>query len=75
MTTPTRACPECGGMQLLDHPAGALTFDHERTACSLGMAQDATQHADAERLSDPLDRRQSSACRPPQSRRSRRPSA
>lgn len=46
-------CPECAGPQMPEHPAGALTFDHERTLCSLGKAQDATQHADADRLADP----------------------
>jgi hypothetical protein len=63
MTTPTRACPECAGPQMLNHPAGALTFQHVPNGCSLGAAQDAAQAADAERLADPLG--PSSIERPP----------
>jgi hypothetical protein len=54
VTTPSPACPSCGGAYLPLHPSGALTFQHRPGACSLGAAQDQTQNADAERLSDPL---------------------
>lgn len=42
-------CPECDGQQMLDHPAGILTFQH-RLDCGLLTAEDATAHADHLRL-------------------------
>ncbi len=54
MTAPDVArCPECSGPHRPLAAGGALTFDHD-ASCSLGSAQDATQHADWSRLSDPL---------------------
>ncbi len=44
------SCPECKGPRHIGHPAGLLTYSHA-AGCSLGRAQDATQHADAERTS------------------------
>ncbi len=38
------------GASPVGHPAGLLTYTHAE-GCSLGRAQDATQHADAERTS------------------------
>lgn len=53
MTTPSPVCPTCAGLFQLNHPAGALTVAHVPNGCALGAAQDATQAADVERLSDP----------------------
>ncbi len=46
-------CPQCGGPRHVGHPAGLLTYTHAE-GCSLGQAQDATEHADAERTSSYL---------------------
>ena len=49
MTAPAPiTCPECGGEQMANHPAGALVFQHTST-CSLGIAEDSTQIADSDR--------------------------
>ena len=49
MTAPTPVlCPECGGVQMVGHPAGALVFRHA-SGCSLGIAEDSTKVADDER--------------------------
>lgn len=49
MTEPTPTCPECGGPQLVPHPAG-LVFRHDTLGgCTLQDAEDATQVADKER--------------------------
>ncbi len=45
----TAACPECAGAQLPGHPRGLLAMDHDRAACSLGAAEDATADADLRR--------------------------
>lgn len=54
MTTPTPRCPECQGVFLIGHPAGALTVQHVPNACDLGATQDLTKAADHDRLSDRL---------------------
>ncbi len=47
-TTPTTVqCPECGGTNMLDHPAGALAWRHA-TSCPMLRCEDATRAADAE---------------------------
>lgn len=47
MTTPSETwkCPECGGAWM-----NSFRFDHAVTGCSIRDKEDATQHADFERL-------------------------
>lgn len=42
-------CPECDGEQMVNHPAGLLTFQHH-IDCGLLQAEDATAAADHQRL-------------------------
>jgi hypothetical protein len=45
----TATCPQCAGPQLPDHLKGLLVFDHDRAACPLGRAEDATAEANLRR--------------------------
>ncbi|WP_347057269.1 hypothetical protein ABC795_11225 [Blastococcus sp. HT6-30] len=48
MTEPTpSSCPECGGANIPNHPAGPIVFKHDTLAgCSLQAAEDARVVAD-----------------------------
>ncbi len=46
MTVP---CPACSGMQMVDHPAGWLAWDHANI-CTLRDAEDSRHVADVELL-------------------------